>query len=114
MIGRAIFLLHFALLVVPAWAENGKLSIIGSDTMAAVLTDLSRDFQSAYPGVSFEIQGTGSAAAPPALAEGTVNFGAMSRTISSKELADFRRRRGFEPRGIQVASDDIALSLIHI
>ena len=112
MVGRAILLLHFAVLAAPALAESGKLSIVGSDTMAVVLTDLSREFQSAHPEVSFEIQTTGSAAAPPALAEGTVNFGAMSRTMSSKELADFRRRRGFEPEGVQVASDEIAL-IVH-
>ena len=81
MIGRAIFLLHFAVFATPVFAVSGKLSIVGSDTMASVLTDLSREFQSVHPDVSFEIQGTGSAAAPPALAEGTVNFGAMSRTM---------------------------------
>ncbi|MFZ8977751.1 MAG: substrate-binding domain-containing protein, partial [Pseudohongiellaceae bacterium] len=84
-------------------------SILGSDTMVEVLAEWSREFQESYPGISFEIQGTGSAAAPPALAERSVNFGAMSRAMSAREVADFQRRTGHLPFAIQVGGDDLAV-----
>lgn len=109
---RAVCILCLLSLGMSVIAQSPKLSIVGSDTMAVLLTDWSREFQRANPDVLFEIQGTGSAAAPPALAEGTVNFGAMSRAMSAKEISDFQRRTGFPPRGIQVGSDDIAI-IVH-
>lgn len=92
--------------------EPQTLSILGSDTMVEVLADWSREFQESHPGISFEIQGTGSAAAPPALAEGSINFGAMSRAMSSSEVADYQRRTGHPPFAIQVGADDLAI-IVH-
>ncbi len=104
-----LFICLWAAIAARASEEPQTISILGSDTMAGVLSEWSREFQKSHPDISFEIQGTGSAAAPPALAEGSVNFGAMSRAMSSAEVADFQRRTGYLPFAIQVGADDLAV-----
>ena len=98
------------ILTLGAQAQGATLSIVGSDSMANLLTAWAEDFQRIEPQSNFEIQGVGSASAPPALAEGTADIGAMSRPMSDQERVDFRRRTGHAPHGFIVAED--ALSII--
>jgi len=89
------------------------LVITGSDTMAGLLTAWSAVFSELSPDAVIEIQASGSAAAPIALAEGTASLGAMSRAMSAAELARFQEQRGYLPTVIPVANDALAL-IVHI
>ncbi len=60
---------------------SGNLSAIGSDTMNNLMTLWAEGFKKFYPGVSIQVEGKGSSTAPPALIEGTAQFGPMSRDI---------------------------------
>lgn len=103
------FVLSIGTVSVSVAASNGSLIITGSDTMAGLVTAWSSDFRRAHPDITIEIQASGSAAAPTALAEGTVNIGAMSRRMSDDELQQFIARRGYPPTPIVVGRDALAL-----
>ena len=90
-------------------AQSATLNIVGSESMAALVTQWAEAYRAVNSGVNFEIQGTGSASAPPALAEGTANLGAMSRPMNDRERSAFRRRAGYEPVGVTVASDALTV-----
>jgi len=91
---------------------RGNLVIIGSDTMARLVTDWSEYFQTQHRQVSVEIQALGSAAAPIALAEGVATVGAMSRSMSAEELRYYKQRRGYLPTGVPVGEDELVV-IVH-
>lgn len=64
---------------------SGNLSSVGSDTTANMVTFWSEEFKRNYPSVNIQVQAAGSSTAPPALTEGTSNFGPMSRAMKSKK-----------------------------
>ena len=66
-------------------------------------------FKKEYPNVNIQVQAAGSSTAPPALTEGTSNFGPMSRTMKSKETEAFERKHGYKPTPIRVAIDALAV-----
>lgn len=88
---------------------QGKLVIVGSDTLAELMTLWAAGFSAQQPGVSVELQAGGSAAAPPALIRGTANVGSMSRRMTAAEKARFSAERGFPPLEIPLALDTIAI-----
>lgn len=88
---------------------TGKLVIVGSDTLAELMTLWSAGFSALHPGVSVELQAGGSAAAPTALVRGTANVGSMSRRMTAAEKQRFVDARGFEPLEIALALDTIVL-----
>lgn len=88
---------------------SGNLSSVGSDTLANLMTLWAEDFKKFYPNVNIQIQAAGSSTAPPALTEGTSNFGPMSRKMKDKEIAAFERRYGYKPTVIRVAIDALAV-----
>jgi phosphate transport system substrate-binding protein len=51
------------------------------------------------------IEGKGSATAPPALIEGTAQFGPMSREMKSSEIQAFEKKFGYKPSTIRTAVD---------
>ncbi|MFP5505293.1 MAG: PstS family phosphate ABC transporter substrate-binding protein, partial [Gammaproteobacteria bacterium] len=73
----------------PTAGVSGNLSSIGSDTMNNLMTLWAEDFAKFYPNVNVQIQGAGSSTAPPAVTEGTANFGPMSRMMKGKEIESF-------------------------
>ena len=73
---------------------SGNLSSVGSDTLANLMTLWTESFKQAYPNVNIQVQAAGSSTAPPALTEGTSNFGPMSRMMKDKEIEAFERRFG--------------------
>ena len=87
----------------------GVLSTAGSDTLANLMTLWSESFQRRYPSITIQVQAAGSSSAPPALTEGTVNFGAMSRTFNDSELDAFEQRYGYAPTALRVAIDAVAV-----
>lgn len=88
---------------------SGKLSSIGSDTLANLMTLWAENFKRQYPSVTIQIQAPGSSAAPTALTEGTANFGPMSRKMKDNEIQAFENKFGYKPTGIPVAIDALAV-----
>ena len=87
----------------------GNLSSVGSDTLANLMTLWAEEYKREYPNVNIQIQAAGSSTAPPALTEGTSNFGPMSRKMKDKEVAAFEKRYGYKPTRIRVAIDALAV-----
>jgi phosphate transport system substrate-binding protein len=88
---------------------SGNLSSIGSDTLNNLMTLWAEEFAKLYPNVNIQIQGAGSSTAPPALTEGTANFGPMSREMRGSEIQAFENRHGYKPVAIPVAIDMLAV-----
>lgn len=88
---------------------SGSLTSIGSDTLNNLMTLWAEEFAKFYPNVNIQIQGAGSSTAPPALTEGTANFGPMSRAMRDSEIRAFEDRHGFAPTEVPVAIDMVAV-----
>jgi phosphate transport system substrate-binding protein len=88
---------------------SGNISSVGSDTLANLMTLWAEEFKREYPNVNIQIQAAGSSTAPPALTEGTSNFGPMSRKMKDKEVAAFEAKYGYKPTAIRVAIDALAV-----
>lgn len=88
---------------------SGNLTSIGSDTLNNLMTLWAEEFRVFYPNVNIQIQGAGTSTAPPALVEGTSNFGPMSRTMRDSEVAAFEQRYGYPPTLVRVAIDLLAV-----
>ncbi len=93
----------------PVSGVSGSLTSIGSDTLNNLMTLWSEDFNSFYPNVNIQVQGAGSSTAPPALSEGSSNFGPMSRAMRDSEIADFEQAHGYPPTQVRVAVDLLAV-----
>ncbi|MBT9098805.1 phosphate ABC transporter substrate-binding protein PstS family protein [Methylovulum psychrotolerans] len=87
----------------------GNLSSVGSDTLANQMTLWAEAFNRFYPNVNIQIQAAGSSTAPPALTEGTANFGPMSREMKDEELHAFEAKYGYKPTMVPVAVDALAV-----
>ena len=88
---------------------SGNVNSIGSDTLNNLMTLWSEDFKKWYPNVNIQIQGAGSSTAPPALTEGTANFGPMSRAMKAEEIQAFEAKYGYKPTEVPVAIDVLAV-----
>ncbi len=88
---------------------TGNLSSVGSDTLANLMAMWTEEFTHLYPNVNVQVQAAGSSTAPPALTEGTSNFGPMSRKMKDKELQAFEKKYGYKPTRIAVAIDALAV-----
>ncbi|MCA1804915.1 MAG: phosphate ABC transporter substrate-binding protein PstS family protein [Xanthomonadaceae bacterium] len=93
----------------PASGVSGNLSSIGSDTMNNLMTLWAEDFAKFYPNVNIQIQGAGSSTAPPAVTEGTANFGPMSRMMKGKEIESFEKKHGYPPTAVGTSIDVLAV-----
>lgn len=96
-----------------SWAARepifGRLGVAGSDTLAGLMMRWGEQFERRFPGARLSLQATGSATAPPALAQGTVRIGAMSRRMTDAELAAFVASHGYPPTRVPVAIDALAV-----
>ena len=88
---------------------SGSLNSIGSDTLNNLMTLWAESFRKHYPNVNAQIEGKGSATAPPALIEGTAQLGPMSRPMKDEESAAFEAKYGFKPVAVPVALDALAV-----
>ncbi len=88
---------------------SGNIISIGSDTLANLMTLWAEEFKRLYPNITVQIQAAGSSTAPPALTEGTSNFGPMSRKMKDGEIAVFESRHGYKPTPVAVAIDALAV-----
>lgn len=87
----------------------GALTIVGSDTISALVLRWSDTFRQQHPDVRVQIQAPGSASAPIALLEGAADIGMMSRPMSEDEVQTFQRRFGYAPTRVAVAHDAIVV-----
>lgn len=88
---------------------TGSLKSIGSDSMNNEMTLWSEGFAKFYPNVRVEIEGKGSSTAPPALINGTAQFGPMSRPMKDKEIDEFEKKFGYKPVGLPTSIDMLAV-----
>ena len=88
---------------------SGTLKSVGSDTMNNLMALWTAGFKKHYPGVSVEVEGKGSATAPPALTGGTAHFGPMSREMKSDEIDTFEKKFGYKPTGVKTSVDVLAV-----
>ena len=88
---------------------SGTIKSIGSDTLNNLMTLWSEGFKKLYPAVTTEVEGKGSTTAPPALIEGTANFGPMSREMKKQEIDDFEKKFGYKPTAIPTSIDMLAV-----
>ena len=88
---------------------SGNLNSIGSDTLNNLMTLWAEGFKAAYPNVNIQIEGKGSATAPPALIEGTAQLGPMSRPMKQEEIDQFEKKFGYKPTEIKVSIDALAV-----
>lgn len=98
---------------IPAYKQvsgvSGNLNSIGSDTLNNLMTLWAEGFKALYPNVNIQIEGKGSATAPPALIEGTAQIGPMSRPMKNEEKDAFEKKYGYKPTEIKVAVDALAV-----
>lgn len=89
---------------------SGKISSTGSDTLANMMAFWTQEFSNDfYPSVTVQVAAAGSSTAPPALTEGTSNFGPMSRKMKAGEIEAFEKKYGYKPTPIRVAIDALAV-----
>jgi phosphate transport system substrate-binding protein len=88
---------------------DGSLNSIGSDTLNNLMTYWAEAFGKLYPNVKIQVEGKGSATAPPALISGTAQLGPMSRKMKLEEEDAFEKTHGFKPTRISVAIDCLAV-----
>ena len=98
---------------VPAYQKvsgiSGSLSSVGSDTMNNLMTLWAEGFAKIYPNVKVQIEGKGSTTAPPALIEGTSQFGPMSRAMKNEEIDKFEKKYGYKPIPMRTSLDALAV-----
>jgi phosphate transport system substrate-binding protein len=88
---------------------SGNASSIGSDTLNNLMTYWAESFKKFYPNVNIQIEGKGSSTAPPALTQGTAQFGPMSRAMKPTEEDAFESRWGYKPVQVRTAVDALAV-----
>jgi phosphate transport system substrate-binding protein len=88
---------------------SGNLASIGSDTMNNMMTAWQEGFKRIYPNVTASVEGKGSSTAPPALQEGTAQFGPMSREAKASEQDKFERAHGHKMTLLRPALDALAV-----
>jgi phosphate transport system substrate-binding protein len=93
----------------PASGVSGNLISIGSDTLNNLMTYWAEGYRRFYPNVNIQIQGAGSGTAPPALVQGTAQFGPMSRPMRGSEIEQFEKRYGYKPLPIRGAIDALGV-----
>jgi phosphate transport system substrate-binding protein len=88
---------------------TGNLNSIGSDTLNNLMALWAEGFKGSYPNVNIQIEGKGSATAPPALIEGTAQLGPMSREMKNDEADRFEKKYGYKPTEVRVSIDSLAV-----
>jgi len=88
---------------------SGNASSIGSDTLNNLMTYWAETFSKFYPNVKIQVEGKGSSTAPPALTQGTAQFGPMSRAMKPTEEDSFESKWGYKPTQIRTSVDALAV-----
>lgn len=93
----------------PVSGVSGNIKSVGSDTMNNLMALWAEGFKKFYPNVEVEIEGKGSATAPPALIAGAATFGPMSREMKKAEIDAFKQKFGYVPVALPTSLDMLAV-----
>jgi phosphate transport system substrate-binding protein len=89
---------------------SGNVNSVGSDTMNNMMTLWGEAFAKMYPNVKIQVEGKGSGTAPPALIQGTAQFGPMSRPMrAATEIDPFEKKYGHKPTMLRASYDALAV-----
>ncbi|MGQ0811932.1 MAG: PstS family phosphate ABC transporter substrate-binding protein [Nitrospiraceae bacterium] len=94
---------------IPVSGVEGRLSILGSETMKPLTELWASELKRLYSGLTIDVQGQGSQTGLRALLEGKANVAAMSRRMTAQEIGDFMNQYGYEPTEVPVATDALAV-----
>ncbi|SDL56441.1 phosphate transport system substrate-binding protein [Franzmannia pantelleriensis] len=110
---QRLLLLCCLLMAWPLSADEGivvgSLDSVGSETLAGLMLRWGERLERQHPGVRLQLQASGSATAPAALAAGTSRLGPMSRRMSAAEREEIVARQGHPPLEIPLALDALAV-----
>jgi phosphate transport system substrate-binding protein len=88
----------------PFVTTSGAIRIVGYNDMRELFETLTKRFAATHPGFRFDLQLTGTRAAPPALAWETSALAPMGAEFTPLQLVNFRAvTAGAEPLGFRVA-----------
>ena len=93
----------------PVSGVSGQFKSVGSDTLGNSMELWAKGFRELYPDAKITIEDKGSATAPPALLEGSAQFGPMSRPWTSDESEAFEKKFGYKASYVAVAVDALAV-----
>ena len=94
----------------PARAAENTIQIVGSAfTVRPILDRWVEAFRRTHPETRVRVSGEGTAEGPAALISGRAQIAAMSRPMSAGEFKVFRDRNGFDPLGVPVGIDSVAV-----
>jgi ABC-type phosphate transport system substrate-binding protein len=88
---------------------SGQVKSVGSDTLNNEMLLWAKAFMGLNPDVKIEVEGKGSATAPPALLTGVSQLGPMSRPMSAEEADAFENKYGYKASRFRVAVDALAI-----
>ena len=88
---------------------SGQIKSVGSDTLNNEMLRWAKAFMGLYPDVKIEVEGKGSATAPPALLAGASQLGPMSRPMSAEEADAFEKKYGYKASRFRAAVDTLAV-----
>ncbi len=92
-----------------AGSVSGPLKSAGSDSMLKLMGYWTEGFKKNHPAVQPSVESKGSGTAMPALIEGTVDFGPMSREVNADEIANFEKKFGYKPTQLKTAVDVVGV-----
>lgn len=87
----------------------GTIKISGSTTMSNLVSLWCNGFSDIYHNTNCMVESFGSQKAPQDLVAGKFEIGTMSEPMSGKDIQNFKNAYGYEPMGIKVAIDMIAV-----
>jgi phosphate transport system substrate-binding protein len=93
----------------PVPGISGQIRSVGSDTLNEDMERWAKGFNEQYPDAKIIVEGKGSATAPPALLDGSSQFGPMSRSMNGDESAAFQKKYGYKASDFAVAFDALAV-----
>lgn len=91
---------------------KGKITLVGSDTIAQLAAVWGESFQQLYPEVTVEVQVKGSVNAVPSLISGDAQFGLLSRQVSEEEVKAFHEKFGYLPTLLTPSLEPLAV-IVH-
>lgn len=92
-----------------AMGLSGVIRSVGSDTMDNQMMLWAKGFRDQYPTVRIDVDGKGSATAPPTLLDGKAELGPMSRPMTAEEVEAFQKKYNYKPTSFNVAVDALAV-----
>jgi len=90
-------------------AQQGNITVKGSDTMVILGQRWAEVYMKNNPGVTVQVTGGGSGTGIAALINGTTDIAESSRPMKDKEKADAKAKRGKDVLELPVAVDGLAV-----